>query len=465
MGLSGFTVAAHRRGRSILVAVVRGLVRSGPARRAVRIAVTPFPRLRRRLRHVVVTLDAAASPGAVPEPVPDPLPEPDPDPGPVPAPGPPAHDVNVLLHEARGALLRQMPPGARRMLSAGCAGTWYFEWIERTYGRVPEHLGIEFYSPKPDDLPDNVTWIANTASDMSGVSSSSCDLVVSGQNLEHLWPEEVAGFVLEAARVLRPGGHVVVDSPNRLVTTAQNWSHPQHTIELTPEEAVRLFTLGGLDVTAVRGLWLCRDARDGAVLPFDPDRPCEGWSVTERLLCARDRPEDAFIWWIEAVRTDRPPDADAVRTLMADLFRDHWPERVQRLVVPPDRPIETTAEGDWVVSAPGQGGVVFYGPYMPLKRGRHRVTWRFRTPGHGTGPVAICDVIGETTPGTLAAVEVFADRSEVSIEFDLSETTFGLQFRCISTADEGFSVLRRIRLGRVPGRSLIGVVNGDRSMA
>ena len=95
----------------------------------------------------------------------------------------PSLEVNYLLHHSRGALLRGMPPGAQRLLSAGCAGNWYFDWIEETYGRVPEHLGIEYYAPKPEGLPDNVTWIASTVSDMSAVSSASCDLVFSGQNL------------------------------------------------------------------------------------------------------------------------------------------------------------------------------------------------------------------------------------------------------------------------------------------
>jgi hypothetical protein len=135
-------------------------------------------------------------------------------------------DINLLLHQSRSAYLRGMPPGAKRLLSAGCAGLWYFEWIKQTYGCVPEHLGIEFYTPKPDGLDNNVTWIANTASDMSAVKSRSCDLVFSGQNIEHLWPEEVSGFMLEAARVLALGGHLVIDSPNRRLSLHQTrrWS-------------------------------------------------------------------------------------------------------------------------------------------------------------------------------------------------------------------------------------------------
>ena len=310
----------------------------------------------------------------------------------------PSLDVNYLLHHSRGALLRGMPPGAQRLLSAGCAGNWYFDWIEETYGRVPEHLGIEYYAPKPEGLPDNVTWIANTVSDMSAVSSASCDLVFSGQNLEHLWPEEVSGFLLESARVLKQGGHLVVDSPNRLLTAPLNWSHPEHTIELTLAEVTALIQLAGFDITATRGIWLCRDARTGAVLPFDPNQPTPGWSITERLILARDRPDDSFIWWVEAVRNEQAPDAVATHAMMADLFRKHWPERVQRLLVSGGHGSRQSAEGEWIESAAGQGGVMIYGPHMPLRAGRYRVTWQIKA-AVAESPIAVCDVVAGSDAG------------------------------------------------------------------
>ena len=355
-------------------------------------------------------------------------------------------DINNLLHDCRSAYLRAMPPGADTMLSAGCAGTWYFDWINRTYGPTRRHIGIEYYSPKPDDLPANVEWIANTASDMSAVRDSSCDLVFSGQNLEHLWPEEVAGFALGAARVLRPGGHLVMDSPNRTVTAAQRWSHPQHTIELTPDEAKHLVQLAGFDVTAVRGIWLCRDPRSGQDLAFDPNTADELWSVPERLICAYEHPEHSFIWWLEAERSTRTPDAGAVRAYMEELFRQHWPERVQRLLSQPSHAVEPTPEGEWVLCAPGQTSFALYGPYMPLKAGRYRVTWRFRGMQVGEGPGAICDVLAEEQEEPIASCEVRSGQAEASLDFALSGTTFGLQYRCRGTGHAGFAVLRRVVL-------------------
>lgn len=76
---------------------------------------------------------------------------------------PPSIDFNLLLHQSRSALLRAMPSsGVHTLISAGCSGSWYFEWIESRYGYVKKHIGIEYYSPQPSDLPQNVEWIVNT---------------------------------------------------------------------------------------------------------------------------------------------------------------------------------------------------------------------------------------------------------------------------------------------------------------
>jgi SAM-dependent methyltransferase len=127
-------------------------------------------------------------------------------------------DFNDMIHAERGRLLRQLPKGAKVFCSAGCAGAWYFDWIAENYGHVDRHIGIELYLPKPDQLPDNVVWIKNSVADMTDVGTASVDLLFSGQNLEHLYYDDIQGFFREASRVLKIGGHLCIDSPNRLVT-------------------------------------------------------------------------------------------------------------------------------------------------------------------------------------------------------------------------------------------------------
>jgi ubiquinone/menaquinone biosynthesis C-methylase UbiE len=364
-------------------------------------------------------------------------------------------DVNLLLHHSRSALLRSMPKDAGTLVSVGCAGSWYFEWFERCYGHPPQHIGIEYYGapPAPADLPDNVTWIANTAAHMPDVLDGTCDLLFSGQNIEHLWPEEVSGFLAEAARVVRPGGHLVIDSPNRALTAALNWSHPEHTIELTPEEASHLVSLAGFDVTRVAGIWLCRDPASSRLLSFDPNVEDPEWSLAERLLYALEAPADSFIWWLEAQRAARPAARGELETTMQEIFATAWPERTKRMVVGIGQ-MEQRTDADWVVCPLGESGAVLYGPYMPLRPGRYRCTFSISVPEkHCSLAVAKCDVVVADAKESIVECEIFSTHTsavrDVNLEFSLPRVSFGVQFRCISYGTTVFACRREVGLTSV----------------
>ena len=68
-----------------------------------------------------------------------------------------------------------------------------------------------------------------------GLTDAAYDLVVSIQTIEHLWDQPA--FVAECARVVRPGGTVVLSTPNRLTFPPGNW---YHTRELTAAELTDL---------------------------------------------------------------------------------------------------------------------------------------------------------------------------------------------------------------------------------
>jgi len=378
------------------------------------------------------------------------------------APTPPAAaaagpiDMNLLLHRGRTALLREVPKGAEVFLSAGCAGSWFFEWVQKCYGDIPRHIGLEYYVPRPDTLPANVEWIANTCSDMSGVADRSCDLVFSGQNLEHLWTDEAVGFFLEAARVTRPGGLLVMDSPNRGITEVlRTWVHPEHTVELTTAEAVEVTGMAGFDVAAVKGIWLGRDPNTGTVLPFEH---ADGLplSLEERLIGGVGQPDHAFLWWIEARRADREPDGAALRHRLTDIFRTAWPERASRSIVGVGR-VETGPDGEWVVCPPATSGPLIFGPYMPLRPGRYRCTFELEAETNGMEARARCDVAaGES--GTVLMwrdLHVGAARETVSFEFELAALQFGLQFRCYSLGGSGFRCRRVVRFEELGPTAII----------
>ncbi|MGH8774043.1 MAG: class I SAM-dependent methyltransferase [Jiangellaceae bacterium] len=75
------------------------------------------------------------------------------------------------------------------------------------------------------------------------------DVVVSLQTVEHLWDQQ--RFVAECARVLPPGGRLVLSTPNRFTFPAGN---PFHTRELDATEMLALVQGGPFRVETLLGL-------------------------------------------------------------------------------------------------------------------------------------------------------------------------------------------------------------------
>ncbi len=360
-------------------------------------------------------------------------------------------DINHLLHELRGQAFSSLDFGADHLVSVGCAGTWYFDWIRERFGKTKLHTGVEFYAPRPHDLPEGCDWVANTAGNMPEIESASADAVFSGQNLEHLWPDDVIGFFLESNRVLKPGGKLVVDSPNRQITSKLGWSHPEHTVELTVDEAVELCTLSGFDVTEVRGLWLCEDPETGKVLPFEQMQRVGRWPMKTRMLEGLGHPEQSFIWWIVATKSEREPERQRLTERMREIFSQAWTERCRRTMTVIGEELER--EG-WL-SSQGKPGALLYGPYLPIKAGEYSASFPMKfleSAGNSLAQGVLCEVVAGDPCKVLASKRVTVGEMgcgrdfKVELPFAVQDTTFGVQFRV--AAEEGCVVLcdREVRL-------------------
>lgn len=86
------------------------------------------------------------------------------------------------------------------------------------------------------------------------VPDGAADVVVSLQVIEHLWEQE--RFLRECRRVLRPGGRLLVSTPNRITFSPGRDTplNPFHTRELDPGELAGLTADAGFTGVAVRGL-------------------------------------------------------------------------------------------------------------------------------------------------------------------------------------------------------------------
>ena len=152
-----------------------------------------------------------------------------------------------------------------------------------------------------------------------------------GQVIEHLWPDDMAGFLNESHRVLRPGGAVVIDSPTRFITDALAWTQPEHTIELEVEEIVELLELAGFVDIDVKGIWLCYDRDRALVLPLDVFAGGDDWPWRRRVIEAERRPRDSFIWWAEARNGDGKNEAAAVRRRVREIYDQARPSYFERM--------------------------------------------------------------------------------------------------------------------------------------
>lgn len=349
--------------------------------------------------------------------------------------GTPSDFFHNALHALRTLELERVPRVGTRALSVGANGRWYFEWFEQCYGPLDHHIGIEAYEPKPTDLPANVEWVVNTADQMTDVATGSVNVVFAGQTTEHLWADELAGFLLEAHRVLAEDGMVVIDSPNRLVTSSMHWSHGGHTVELSAGEMVELLDLAAFEVIDVRGLW--GSVADGRILQLE-DGVDDPTVLTRRISVGPDHPDDSFVWWINARRRSSEPRRAELERRVGELFAAHWAVRVNRGLM-------ATPDVDEIEIAVGDTGTL--GETMPFVL--HGGTWRIAV-DLVAGSVDDLEEFavqvlspGEFVQQHLPASSAVADGSRLSWTFELPELIFALSLR-LTVARAGAPV--RVRL-------------------
>jgi SAM-dependent methyltransferase len=83
---------------------------------------------------------------------------------------------------------------------------------------------------------------------------ASVDVVVNFQVIEHLWDQ--SQFIRECLRVLRPGGELLISTPNRITFSPGRDTplNPFHTRELNAAELTELLVDAGFDVTLMTGV-------------------------------------------------------------------------------------------------------------------------------------------------------------------------------------------------------------------
>ncbi len=90
-------------------------------------------------------------------------------------------------------------------------------------------------------------------------AANSFDLVTAFDVIEHIPLEAVPALLSECQRVLKPGGKLVLTTPNRDNLRNRIWGHRlpgKHYFELNSREASEMLGRAGFEVMALRGIYL-----------------------------------------------------------------------------------------------------------------------------------------------------------------------------------------------------------------
>lgn len=177
-------------------------------------------------------------------------------------------------HEVVYASLRDVVRG-QIVLEAGCGEGYGAHLLSRDAARVH---ALDYDGYAVDHVRAAYPAVPVIRGNLASlpVADRSYDVVVSLQTVEHMWDQEA--FVAECVRALRPGGTLVVSTPNALTFPPGNAYHP-HELDATELHALvarhaRVSSLRGLHHGPGLAAW---EARHGPLVDAQVAGPPDSW--------------------------------------------------------------------------------------------------------------------------------------------------------------------------------------------
>lgn len=142
----------------------------------------------------------------------------------------------------------------REVLEAGCGEGYGADLIAGVARRV---IGLDYDEATVAHVRSRYPRVEIHHGNLAALplSDASVDVVVNFQVIEHLWDQPQ--FVGECLRVLRPGGLLLMSTPNRITFSPGRDTpvNPFHTRELNAAELTELLTDAGFGMEAMLGVY------------------------------------------------------------------------------------------------------------------------------------------------------------------------------------------------------------------
>jgi SAM-dependent methyltransferase len=192
-------------------------------------------------------------------------------------------------HEAAYLALASYCRGAV-VLEAGCGEGYGADLLASTAEAV---IGLDYDLLTTQHVARAYPRVQVLRGNLVGLplASGSVDVVANLQVIEHLWDQP--GFLAECLRVLRPGGRLLITTPNRITFSPglDKPLNPFHTRELSAAELTSLLVGAGFRVELMAGLNhgpVIRelDARFGSIIEAQVRVAVSGGAWPEDLLSA-----------------------------------------------------------------------------------------------------------------------------------------------------------------------------------
>lgn len=140
------------------------------------------------------------------------------------------------------------------VLEAGCGEGYGADLIASAARRV---VAVDYDAATVEHVRSRYPRVQVLAGNLAAVPlpDAAVDVVVNFQVIEHLWDQPQ--FITECLRLLRPGGRLLISTPNRITFTPGSDTpvNPFHTRELNAAELRELLEDGGFRVESMSGVF------------------------------------------------------------------------------------------------------------------------------------------------------------------------------------------------------------------